>query len=63
MEQVKNDDAGASPKMTVRRAIELLEAMPDKGLMLMIDCPYCGRGNQLAEIAECVVLKGPKADE
>lgn len=43
--------------MTVKQAIKLLSAMPDKNLMLMVDCPYCGRGHQLAKIEECVVLK------
>ena len=45
-----------SKGMTVKQAIKLLEAMPDKELKLMIDCPYCGKGNQLATISECVVL-------
>jgi hypothetical protein len=49
--------------MTVQEAIDILTAMPDKAIALMIDCPYCGRGNQLAEISEYVVLKGPKADD
>jgi hypothetical protein len=42
--------------MTVKEAIELLSKMPDKTLKLMIDCPYCGKGNQVATISECVVL-------
>jgi hypothetical protein len=43
--------------LTVREVIKLLEAMPDKEMTMMIDCPYCGKGNQLASIAECVVLR------
>ena len=43
--------------LTVREVIKLLEAMPDKEMAMMIDCPYCGKGNQLASIAECVVLR------
>jgi hypothetical protein len=42
--------------LTVKRAIELLQAMPDKEMKVLIDCPYCGKGNQLASITECVVL-------
>lgn len=49
--------------MTVKEAIKLLQAMPDKEMKLMIDCPYCGKGNQLASIDECVVLSAPKDEE
>jgi len=42
--------------LTVQRAIELLSALPDKQLRVLIDCPYCGRGSQIRAITECVVL-------
>jgi hypothetical protein len=42
--------------MTVKETIALLQKMPDHSLMMMIDCPYCGKGNQLDSIDECVVL-------
>lgn len=42
--------------MTVKQAIEFLSNLPDKSIMLMIDCPHCGRGNQLAKISEAVIL-------
>lgn len=44
--------------MTVKQAIEILQKISDKELKLMLDCPYCGKGNQLESIAECVVLAG-----
>lgn len=44
-----NPAAKSLPGMTVKKAIELLQAMPDKTLKLMIDCPYCGKGNQLCD--------------
>lgn len=43
--------------MTVREAIELLSKMPDKEVAVFIDCPHCGRGNQLAKIDQCVLLE------
>jgi len=43
--------------LTVKEVIKLLEAMPDKEMTLMIDCPYCGKGNQLASVGECVILR------
>jgi len=44
--------------MTVAQAIELLSKLPDKNMALMVDCPHCGHGHQLAEIEEMVILKG-----
>ncbi len=49
--------------MTVREAIKYLNALPDKELMLMVDCPYCGRGAQLAKIFEAVILQSKETDE
>jgi hypothetical protein len=49
--------------MTVKQAIKMLEAMPDKEMKVMIDCPYCGKGNQLSSINECVVLSSPPERE
>ena len=43
--------------MTVKEAIEILSQLPDKEMLLMVDCPHCGRGSQLAAVEECVVLK------
>lgn len=48
--------------MTVKQVIKLLEALPNKEIKLTIDCPYCGRGNQLAEIGERVVLTSIKEE-
>jgi hypothetical protein len=45
----------------VKEAIEALSKMPDKELQMMIDCPHCGQGNQLAKIDEVVVLKSRSA--
>lgn len=42
--------------MTVKEAILLLQKMPDDSVKLLIDCPFCGRGNQLESIDKCVVL-------
>jgi hypothetical protein len=44
--------------MTVKQAIKFLESLSDKSIELMVDCPYCGRGNQLAKIEEAVILRG-----
>jgi hypothetical protein len=43
--------------MTVKEAIEILSKLPDKEMLLMVDCPHCGRGSQLEAVAECVVLQ------
>ncbi len=43
--------------LTVKEVIELLEAMPDKEIVLMVDCPFCGKGSQIASVAECVILR------
>ena len=43
--------------LTVKQVIKLLEALPDKEMALMVDCPSCGKGSQLASIDECVVLR------
>ena len=43
--------------MTVQEAIDILQKFPDKEIVMMVDCPYCGKGNQLAAIDECVLLK------
>ena len=42
--------------MKVSEAIAFLAKLPDKDLELLIDCPNCGQGNQLAHIFEAVVL-------
>ena len=49
--------------MTVREAIAWLSKLPDKEIDMMIDCPYCGRGNQLARIDEAVILRGESQTE
>lgn len=49
--------------MTVKQAIAFLSKLPDKSIELMIDCPYCGKGNQLAKIEEAVILKSEPAKE
>ena len=47
----------SKPKwITVEQAIKLLQAMPDKTLKVLIDCPYCGKGSQISSVTECVVL-------
>ena len=43
--------------MTVKEAIEWLSKLQDKEMEMMIDCPHCGRGNQLAKIDEAVILR------
>jgi hypothetical protein len=45
--------------MTVAQAIEFLSKVGDKNMALMIDCPHCGKGNQLAFIDEAVILSTP----
>ena len=46
--------------LTVKQAIKMLQKLPDKELKLLIDCPFCGKGSQIAAIDECVVLSGPE---
>ena len=43
--------------MTVKEAISFLNELPDKDIEMLIDCPYCGRGNQLARVEEAVILR------
>jgi len=43
--------------MTVKEAIKFLSELPDEDIEMMIDCPHCGRGNQLARIDEAVILR------
>lgn len=49
--------------MTVKEAIEILSKLDDKKMELMVDCPNCGQGSLIAEIAEMVVLKSVKANK
>jgi hypothetical protein len=42
--------------MTVQQVIAALSKMPDKSIKVLIDCPYCGKGNQLSKVDEFVVL-------
>jgi hypothetical protein len=44
----------------VKEAIKFLQSLPDKEMLLMVDCPYCGRGAQLEKIFEAVVLQSEK---
>jgi len=44
--------------MTVKQAIEWLGKLKDKDMFLMVDCPHCGRGQQLSAIEEVVLLRG-----
>lgn len=48
--------------MTVHEAIEWLQKLPDKDIMLMVDCPHCGRGAQLDRIAEAVILHSKEVE-
>jgi hypothetical protein len=43
--------------MTVADAIKYLSALTDKSIVLMVDCPYCGKGCQLEKIYEAVILE------
>jgi hypothetical protein len=49
--------------MTVQEAIEWLQKLPDKQIVMLVDCPYCGRGNQLSRIDEAVVLHSETESE
>ena len=42
--------------MTVKTLIELLSNIDNKELRLVIDCPHCGKANELRSIKEVVVL-------
>ena len=48
--------------LTVREVIKLLEAMPDKEMAMMIDCPYCGGSFYEVEVSEAELGKhcGPQ---
>jgi hypothetical protein len=60
MKPFRKEEVKGGKAMTVARVIKLLQAMPDKQMKVMIDCPYCGKGNQLSSINECVVLSSPQ---
>jgi predicted nucleic acid-binding protein len=49
--------------MNVKEAIELLSKMPDKELVIMLDCPYCGKANELITVDEVAVLRSEKPPE
>ncbi len=46
--------------MTVYEAIELLQAIKDKNLKVYLDCPNCGKSNEIAGATEVVVLKSKR---
>jgi len=48
--------------MTVKQAIKFLSKLPDKDMVLMVDCPHCGHGCQLAKIYEAVVLQSEEPE-
>ena len=48
--------------MTIREAIEYLKKLPDKDIMLMVDCPHCGKGAQLDKIFEAVILQSKQTE-
>lgn len=48
--------------MTVKQAIEYLSKLPDKEMALMVDCPNCGHGHQLARIVEAVIMEGVQSE-
>lgn len=49
--------------MTVKEAIKWLEKLPDKELELLIDCPFCGKGCQLAKMSEAVILRSEETEK
>lgn len=51
----------AAKGMTVKQAIEYLSKLRDHSIFLMIDCPNCGQGHQLARIEEAVILSGGRS--
>ena len=52
----------AKKSMTVKQAIEFLSSIPDKEVVIMLDCPHCGRGAQLASMVEAVILKSEELE-
>jgi len=44
--------------LTVKEVIELLSNIDNKELRLVIDCPHCGKANEIKRVAEIVVLGG-----
>ena len=47
--------------MTVAQLIERLKRMPDKDMMILLDCPHCGKSAQLWRLSEVVVAEGREA--
>jgi hypothetical protein len=53
--------ARRKPKhMTVRDVIEVLQRVPNKDIKVLLDCPYCGRGQQIRGLTEVVVIGGER---
>lgn len=48
--------------MTVKQVIEWLSKLPDKSIFIMVDCPNCGHGQQLAAMCEAVIMQGKRED-
>ena len=55
-------EAHTEETMTVKQAIEWLAKLPDHEISLMVDCPHCGRGSQLAKIEEVVILRSENTE-
>lgn len=47
--------------MTVAKAIELLQKMP-QDIELYFDCPNCGRGNLMVTPTQAVIVKTEKSN-
>ena len=47
--------------MTVAALLKVLEKMPDKDMMILLDCPHCGKSAQLWRLSEVVVAEGKES--
>ena len=61
--RLNNMPIDAPKHMTVAQAIDFLSKIGDKSMAVMIDCPHCGKGSQIAFIEEAVILSSTQREE
>jgi hypothetical protein len=44
--------------MTVKELIHLLANIPDQDLRMMIDCPHCGKSQEMKRLFRVVLVSG-----
>lgn len=49
--------------MTVAEVIKHLETIKDKTRTVYLDCPHCGRSNEIAEVTSVVLIRSERKGE